>query len=254
MSDLTSTQKTILEATIGHLNGSIHPLPEHIKGGAAKKVIESLLKKGLIEEDGPQTWRINEAGLHAIGLNLPQEPEKETKPATDFEADVVAAEKAVAAAEEDDEIFPEDDYEGFGFSPTRDLESLMAAARAPEFGIESELFAKVFNSIIRRAYRRGYEDASAKLAKLAKNVSAKETAPRGMRPGSKQAVMIEMMKRSEGATIEQIAKETGWNHNTIRGAIAGTLKKRLGLNVTTERLRYVGPEAKGGYTTYRIEE
>ncbi|MBF0311719.1 MAG: hypothetical protein HQL56_19585, partial [Magnetococcales bacterium] len=58
MNELTTTQQIILEAAINHLNGSIHPLPGNLKGEAAKKVIKSLLKKGLIEEDGPETWRI----------------------------------------------------------------------------------------------------------------------------------------------------------------------------------------------------
>ena len=41
--------------------------------------------------------------------------------------------------------------------------------------------------------------------------------------------MIELLKRPEGATVEQIAAATGWQHHTIRGAISGALKKKLGL-------------------------
>jgi Protein of unknown function (DUF3489) len=37
--------------------------------------------------------------------------------------------------------------------------------------------------------------------------------------------MIEMLRRPEGATVEQIAAATGWQHHTIRGAISGALKK-----------------------------
>ena len=43
--------------------------------------------------------------------------------------------------------------------------------------------------------------------------------------------MIELLKRPEGATVEQIAAATGWQHHTIRGAISGALKKKLGLTV-----------------------
>jgi len=75
------------------------------------------------------------------------------------------------------------------------------------------------------------------------------------RAGTKQPLMIEMLKRPEGATVEQIAAATGWQHHTIRGAISGALKKRLGLRVEATRTREVGPNkagAKGSSTVYRI--
>jgi Protein of unknown function (DUF3489) len=65
--------------------------------------------------------------------------------------------------------------------------------------------------------------------------------------------MIELLKRPEGATVEQIAAATGWQHHTIRGAISGALKKKLGL--TVEATREVGPGetgAKGSTMVYRI--
>ena len=67
--------------------------------------------------------------------------------------------------------------------------------------------------------------------------------------------MIELLKRPEGATVEQIAEATGWQHHTIRGAISGALKKKLGLTVEATRTREVGPKktgAKGSSTVYRI--
>jgi hypothetical protein len=75
------------------------------------------------------------------------------------------------------------------------------------------------------------------------------------RTGTKQAQMIELLKRPEGATVDQIAAATGWQHHTIRGAISGALKKKLGLTVEATRTREVGPEktgAKGSSTVYRI--
>jgi len=89
-------------------------------------------------------------------------------------------------------------------------------------------------------------------AKPAKAAPADRPTPRA---GTKQAQMIEMLKRPEGATVEQIAAATGWQHHTIRGAIAGALKKKLGLNVEATRTREVGPNktgAKGSATVYRI--
>ena len=75
------------------------------------------------------------------------------------------------------------------------------------------------------------------------------------RAGTKQAHMIEMLKRPEGATVEQIAAATSWQHHTIRGAISGALKRKLGLTVEATRTREVGPNktgAKGSSTVYRI--
>jgi hypothetical protein len=65
--------------------------------------------------------------------------------------------------------------------------------------------------------------------------------------------MIDLLKRPEGATVEQIGEATGWQHHTIRGAISGALKKKLGLPVQATR----GPNktgAKGSGTPYRIVE
>ena len=67
--------------------------------------------------------------------------------------------------------------------------------------------------------------------------------------------MIELLKRPEGATVEQIAAATGWQNHTIRGAISGALKKKLGLKVEATRTREVRRDktgAKGSATVYRI--
>ena len=94
--------------------------------------------------------------------------------------------------------------------------------------------------------------AKAKAAKPGKAAPAEKPTPR---TGTKQALMIDLLKRPEGATVEQIAAATGWQHHTIRGAISGALKKKLGLTVEATRTREVGPNqtgAKGSSTVYRI--
>jgi hypothetical protein len=92
----------------------------------------------------------------------------------------------------------------------------------------------------------------AKAAKRGQVAPAQKPTPRA---GTKQALMIDLLKRPEGATVEQIAAATGWQHHTIRGAISGALKKKLGLTVEATRTREVGPNktgAKGSSTVYRI--
>ena len=67
-----------------------------------------------------------------------------------------------------------------------------------------------------------------------------ETAPaptaRKPREGTKQAQLIAMLRTPEGATIDEIVAATGWQPHTVRGAIAGALKKKLGLEVTSEKV------------------
>src|SRR3989338_7326864 len=46
---------------------------------------------------------------------------------------------------------------------------------------------------------------------------------------SKQAQLIAMLKRPQGASINEIVSSFGWLPRTARGAIAGALKKKLGL-------------------------
>ena len=56
------------------------------------------------------------------------------------------------------------------------------------------------------------------------------------RPETKQAKLIAMLQRPEGATIDQLVEATGWQRHTIRGAISGMLRKKMGLNIIAERM------------------
>jgi hypothetical protein len=60
-------------------------------------------------------------------------------------------------------------------------------------------------------------------------------APRAKCEGTKQAVLIELLTRAEGATLPQMTDATGWQVHTVRGAMAGALKKKLGLAITSEK-------------------
>ena len=45
---------------------------------------------------------------------------------------------------------------------------------------------------------------------------------------SKQAEMIAMLRRPEGATVDEVASATGWQRHTVRGVLSGTLRRSLG--------------------------
>ena len=56
------------------------------------------------------------------------------------------------------------------------------------------------------------------------------------RTGTKQEMLIAMLRRPEGATVPEVVEAMGWQPHTVRGAIAGALKKRLGLQISSEKV------------------
>ena len=67
--------------------------------------------------------------------------------------------------------------------------------------------------------------------KVALTVVDGASKPVAIRGGTKQACLVEMLNRVEGATIREICSATGWQAHSARGAISGTLRKKLGLQV-----------------------
>ena len=52
---------------------------------------------------------------------------------------------------------------------------------------------------------------------------------------SKQDEVIAMLRRPEGATVDEVANATGWQRHTVRGVFSGTLKKKLGLTIASAK-------------------
>ena len=225
MTRLSDTQLVILSAAAQRADLSVLPLPDSLKlkGGALNKVMDSLRNRGLIRvtgaDGGPERVVITSEGMAAIGV----------EPEGDDEA-LAGADTAPTSAETD------------------------GAADAPASATEADSAA----TPAKREPARG--KGKVKATKAAPPTSEPEAAGEPTvkptpRAGTKQALMIDLLKRPEGATVEQIAEATGWQHHTIRGAISGALKKKLGLTVEATRTREVGPNkngAKGSSTVYRI--
>jgi len=55
------------------------------------------------------------------------------------------------------------------------------------------------------------------------------------RQGSKQSIIISMLKDSKGATVAELAEATGWQKHSVQGAMSGSLKKKLGLTIASEK-------------------
>ena len=163
MTNLTDTQRVILSAASQRTDRLALPLPKSLKGGAAHKVINALIGKGLLREVkanrklGDPVWReggegqgltliITDAGFAAIGIEV--EPQK---------------------------------------------------------------------------------------TKSQKSEPMPVTTERKTREGTKQALVIEMLRRPEGATIAEIVEATSWASHTTRGFLAGTLKRKLGLAIDSDK-------------------
>ena len=220
MTKLTDTQAVILSSASQRDDGTVLPLPDTLKltGGAFTKVLGSLEAKGLIAHQGaPHGDDPPPLRITRAGLQAIGVAEPDTTPVlvTDAPQGAPGAQEAGATPQE-----PQ--------APTERTQAATAPARGK-----------------RKA-------KAAKSAKRGKVASAVKPTPR---TGTKQAQMIELLKRPEGATVAQIAAATGWQRHTIRGAISGALKKKLGMTIEATRTREVGPNkpgAKGSSTVYRI--
>lgn len=138
---LTETQHAVLAHAIAHAKGCIDWFPEGVKGGARKRVLDALTKRGLV--DATDTgWCVLEEGYRALG------------------------------------------------------------------------------------WQRTAPEATCALPCL--------------RAGTKQATVLAMLQRSEGATIAQIMEATGWQAHTVRGAFAGVIRKRLVLDLFSEKHEGIG--------------
>ena len=176
MTTLTDTQSIILSVAAQRADHIALALPTNLRGGAATKVVGTMLAKGLLEEVDADLrkreliWRetgdghgvtlvATDAGLDAIGI------EHEAGPANAVALDALTDEPAAQAA----------------------VTVAAPTSRAP-------------------------------------------------REGTKQAALIDMLSRPEGATLDELATALEWAPHTCRGAMSGALKKRLGLVITSQKV------------------
>ena len=188
MFQLSDTQLVILSTAVQRPDRCVLPLPDRLKGGAASKVVNSLIGKGLVEEveakHGDLIWRDTGDG-HGVTL--------------------VATDAAFAA---------------LGIAPASDPASAGRLAAAVDDG---QLIG-------------GTPADQGAAAVMVDDRARKDGAAPRTRAGSKQAKLIEMLKRPDGATIPEVVDALQWQAHTVRGAIAGALKKKLGIEVTSEKV------------------
>jgi hypothetical protein len=74
---------------------------------------------------------------------------------------------------------------------------------------------------------------SARKLKSTKSKSKMKSA--GARTGSKKAMVLSLLQRPQGATLEELMKVTGWQAHSVRGFLAGTVNKKMALQLESER-------------------
>ena len=81
-----------------------------------------------------------------------------------------------------------------------------------------------------------------KKAKTPKDATATDVPPK-TREGSKKAIVLDLLKRADGATLKDIMSATGWQAHSVRGFISGSLGKKMGLTVES----FKRPDGERGY-------
>ncbi|HLQ76561.1 MAG TPA: DUF3489 domain-containing protein [Terriglobia bacterium] len=202
---LSDTQLLILSAA-SQRNDHAAILPANLKGSAAKKVIDRLLKQKLLQElrakddmpvwrrghdNRPYTLRITKGGLKAIEVeDVADAPHENATPSPDE----------------------------------------VVAANAPA---ETNLKERPG-----RARRSSAKKAAAPSAKATKASSGRPN------PDSKQDRVIALLQQPRGATLDVLVNATGWQKHSVRGFLAGTVRKKLKLPLISEKV--------DGIRTYRI--
>jgi len=90
------------------------------------------------------------------------------------------------------------------------------------------------NAGARRAHSASGKPKPGKRANPGKQAPRRATKAQ-LRQGSKTAVILDLLKRPDGATTKELLEATNWQPHSLRGFLSGTLRKKMGLVITSAK-------------------